>query len=427
MSITFMRHGERRDSDLHTVAEADPPLTERGKKDVAKAAENLKKTLGPEVAQKAVVVSSPFLRCRQTAQELLKNDVGDKQRDILLDWSVCEVYGPLRIKNGEQSDVCQGLNNIAGTKPQWKESIEQATRRYRKAFTQLGEHSEHVIVVTHGDALSAVLTKFFPKLVLFRVEFLAFITFSRVQRGLYKLLKTEDLEWFDDGHTNLNDTLVDSNQRRILDGNPSQERSSAALGSRRNEGSFKDNQVVEVRVALSPVQSSSLAREEVPLLPCEGRTRGPLKSRLDWLLRMLYVSLSFMSFFAMKSKVYAGLFASCVITVEFTVEFIPKISAVARCIITTSKLETLSLCRRITYYLSCTLVKLGSALLLFMCTGSIVDRVRDSTPSNVVQTVSNFLTSWTGEEILVGMGGLNIFRQCLSVYRRRNADDPVTY
>lgn len=199
--VILMRHGERRDSLPGAPHEADPPLTERGKADVVNAAMRIKQMIGQSVAKKLMIISSPFVRTMETAAELQRHHIG-VDRSATIDNSLCEVFGPLRIK---ATDVAPDVSRkeAIGHLPAWGESIQDATDRFSASFCRNANNfaNEHLILVTHGDAISAVLSHFYSKRVVYNTEFLSFIVMRRVGAGSdhFVLHGSHGVEWIVDG------------------------------------------------------------------------------------------------------------------------------------------------------------------------------------------------------------------------------------
>lgn len=210
--VVLMRHGERRDSLPNAVSEADPPLTENGKAEVQQAAQRIRDAIGQIVAKKLMIITSPFVRTMETTEELQKAGIGIDRLCSTIDNTLCEVFGPLRIKSKEAPDVKR--KDAVGSLPNWGESIQDATRRYCDSFLQnANTHSgEHLLLVTHGDALSAVMSFFYPLRVVYNTEFLSFIVMRRISGDRFVLHGHHGVEWLLDGDED------EAEQARMLSG-----------------------------------------------------------------------------------------------------------------------------------------------------------------------------------------------------------------
>lgn len=265
--VVVFRHGERRDNHPDAPAESNPPLTEDGVAAVAGSAARLKHYLGQDEARAAILVVSPFLRTMQTAEALQFHGVG-ADHAMVIDNTLCEVFGPSRIKTGRapQLQPNHAMRSVGGL-PMWGESLETATQRYVANFLRNGDvyggaisqgssadgsisardesqtsstlvcpaavtrrasigtrgalaaavapaqqdsalasttmsgKPRDVILVTHGDAISAVLSYFYPARVVYEADFLSFIIMRRYGVGnhVYHLDESAGVNWFVEG------------------------------------------------------------------------------------------------------------------------------------------------------------------------------------------------------------------------------------
>lgn len=279
--VVVLRHGERRDNHPDAPAESNPPLTSEGVAAVEGTAARLKRYLGEAEACAAVLIVSPFLRTLQTAESLQFYGVGSEHA-MVVDNTLCEVFGPSRIKTGHapQLPTHPTLGAVGGL-PVWGESLETATERYVASFLRNGDvyggqlarggtvatgsnsdtsfigredsntssslmyppavtkrtngataalrgsgngaapaalntHNSSdnvvlsnmksgkpcdVILVTHGDAISAVLSHFYPARVVYEADFLSFIIMRRYGAGncVYHLDESAGVSWFVEG------------------------------------------------------------------------------------------------------------------------------------------------------------------------------------------------------------------------------------
>ncbi|ESL09007.1 hypothetical protein TRSC58_03280 [Trypanosoma rangeli SC58] len=209
--IVVMRHGERRDGAVGAPPEVDPPLTREGTVQIMKTAEKIRAILGEKRAKRLLLIVSPFLRTRQTAQELQRCGIGDAHHS-LIDNTLCEVYGPLRIKSSTAPVFPDALvKNGLGKLPQWGESIELASERYVENMhrNSLCYPRNNLLLVTHGDAISAIVTALYPMRVVYETEYLSFIVLRRAPTngcdggmGLYQLISSSGVQWLEEAPTN---------------------------------------------------------------------------------------------------------------------------------------------------------------------------------------------------------------------------------
>ncbi|KAG5492196.1 hypothetical protein GH5_01106 [Leishmania sp. Ghana 2012 LV757] len=266
--VVVLRHGERRDSAPDAPVESDPPLTEAGVAAIKTAAARLKRLLGEDEARRAALVVSPFLRTLQTAESLQHHGVGAAHA-VVIDNTLCEVFGPSRIKTSRAPQLhTRSRSRAVGGLPVWGESIEAATERYVANFLRNGDvyggflsattsrtdsslsrrdesptssspvvpeavtnrntgcplsgngspialerrkmrtsstlsdaPPRDVILVTHGDAISAVVSHFYPTRIVYEANFLSFIIMRRCGVGnhVYHLETSAGVSWFVEG------------------------------------------------------------------------------------------------------------------------------------------------------------------------------------------------------------------------------------
>jgi len=184
--VAVIRHGERADtawdkawysSEDSDNFPGDPPLTQVGVEEAKAVGQSLK-----EMGNFQVVVSSPYLRCVQTALAI----ADQLNVVVLLDHQLGEVYGPAVFGDSprsmppwrpwhqlEQSLVvwpaegCSLLGRLSstrvlGTAPRWPESMKSARRRYAERFLTYLRRARHTrrncVLVTHGHMLQSCLS-----------------------------------------------------------------------------------------------------------------------------------------------------------------------------------------------------------------------------------------------------------------------------
>lgn len=231
--VIIMRHGERRDGQPTSQPENDPPLTEAGKKEVEVAAKAIKE-LFPLAETTVQLISSPFLRARQTAEELQRNGVG-VSTEVRIDNTLSEVYGPIRIKTGTAHEFEDPtiVEKGCGQLPLWGETLELASVRYCKSFINAMNAIENKnrlhkdrnkkivpMLITHGDALSAIMRYIYPNRVVYCADYLSFMV-VRSSSGLsnFSLTHSSGIFWLEDGE----DNTRSSSQSSLLEDEEEQE------------------------------------------------------------------------------------------------------------------------------------------------------------------------------------------------------------
>ncbi|CAK9046151.1 unnamed protein product [Durusdinium trenchii] len=190
LSVCALRHGQRADDpeafDEWGCSEDaerfphDPPLTPNGFQQAELAAKELLK----EGLAFDVVITSPYLRCIQTALVVCETF----KSDLLLDYALSEVYGapvfehpPKQERPWESLMSCLqasdasafgGLDlsrikaaRLMGQRPQWPETMPKARMRYAKRFLDYLRRARHTnrscLLVSHGHMVQ-VCASLFP-------------------------------------------------------------------------------------------------------------------------------------------------------------------------------------------------------------------------------------------------------------------------
>lgn len=150
----------------------DPTLTSRGEALVATWAKQLMNRVQPLEFQ--VVVTSPYMRCVQTAVQLCRF-MGPQVR-LLIDDEMGEIYGPKAMGDDEPTELLRPVDEIIsyckshgveiggrrlGSWPSWPETVPCARLRFVKRFLQYLRRAQvtchNFILVTHGDAVASAL------------------------------------------------------------------------------------------------------------------------------------------------------------------------------------------------------------------------------------------------------------------------------
>lgn len=182
-----VRHGERADTVFETNGWSqtddfkkhpnDPPLTRAGKNQARTVGCTLKRMAnGVNGSLFHIVVSSPYLRCLQTAIEIC-HELGPHV-SLLIDYEIGEIYGPDTMGNEDPgsssrrsweslADYCaqQGVKvrgRPVGQWPTWPETLRSARERFAKRYLRYLHRSlkakRNFVLVTHADAVATALT-----------------------------------------------------------------------------------------------------------------------------------------------------------------------------------------------------------------------------------------------------------------------------
>jgi len=188
--VGVLRHTERADSSFalvdggmwHHLEDSkkfpfDPPLSDKGIEAARKIGESVQRLARDCDTEMHSVVSSPFLRCIQTAVEVCAV-LGPSCR-LLVDCTLGEVYGPsvmgqLKPEKGVMVrtmesvlDLCKkrGVScepQLIGHWRKWPELMPAARRRFAKRFLTYLRRSVRVrrnfLIVTHADCVGAALS-----------------------------------------------------------------------------------------------------------------------------------------------------------------------------------------------------------------------------------------------------------------------------
>jgi len=155
--VYFIRHGESTQNFGNVFQGPDSVLTERGKKQAQFVADRTR-SLGAEV-----VLTSPFIRARETAQTIVAATHLPLVEELLF-----REFSPPTSLIGKPRNTEEGRNYIRKlqanlTNPEWRYADEEnyfdLHTRAITALQHLLERPEHkIIVVTHAAFMRALLT-----------------------------------------------------------------------------------------------------------------------------------------------------------------------------------------------------------------------------------------------------------------------------
>lgn len=188
-----VRHGERADFSFDPkekskiLKEYDPPLTTHGLKQALKTGSYIKNELNSIhcPSKTPIIITSPFLRCVETAVNIAKGFTSIYKDSIFIEdslgeylqrtWFAYNVYDYLMIKEKkEKSSEFQFLdgflekNESRKIKPEYPEDFLPFFKRIQKAFfliaekffREFDENDYFLIIVTHGYAVQVVLKNY---------------------------------------------------------------------------------------------------------------------------------------------------------------------------------------------------------------------------------------------------------------------------
>ncbi|MQM05275.1 hypothetical protein Taro_038079, partial [Colocasia esculenta] len=219
-NVVVMRHGDRIDAEeplweRRAQRPWDPPLTEAGK---ARAW-----TTGTQLRAAQVgfpihrVLVSPFLRCLETAREVVSALCADGDErglvamesgrnvpintsglKVSIEYGLSEVFSRQAIdsvpKDGNwfpsvteleaafpPDVVDHSAEPVYQQLPHWEEPVDGARQRYQDVILALSDKyaSENLLLVTHGEAIGVAVSSFLEGVEVFNVDFCAY---SHLQR-----------------------------------------------------------------------------------------------------------------------------------------------------------------------------------------------------------------------------------------------------
>lgn len=209
--VSVVRHGHRRDqepgnswktSDDAKKHPYDSPLTAKGKEAANQVAQRMK-SIQTE-ARWDVVITSPYIRCVQTAAEI----AAVCNLPLILDSEFGEVFDEVympRCKGDLQHRRPEAIRKILqreyptveilstdnvprlfGTQPAWPESFSSAQVRFLERFESTCikgvEKASSSIIVSHGDAVLILLALLQPRLQVKKIDYCGFFSCWRDTR-----------------------------------------------------------------------------------------------------------------------------------------------------------------------------------------------------------------------------------------------------
>ncbi|ESQ44035.1 hypothetical protein EUTSA_v10006156mg [Eutrema salsugineum] len=218
-NVIVMRHGDRID-DFEplwvSTAERpwDPPLLHDGKVRAFQTGQRIRSQVGFPIHR---VVVSPFLRCIQTAAEVVAAlsavdldhnalsskevpSIDNSKLKVAIEYGLCEILSTVAIKSEvapkdgkfdfnfsdleamfPQGTVDPNVDMAYKELPQWGESVEGFKDRYVNTLKVLADKypSENLLLVTHWGGVSATLYKYFKDATKYLVDYCGSVELRR--------------------------------------------------------------------------------------------------------------------------------------------------------------------------------------------------------------------------------------------------------
>ncbi|KAJ4905323.1 Phosphoglycerate mutase family protein [Raphanus sativus] len=215
-NVIVMRHGDRLDHcEPHWVLTAerpwDPPLVHNGKVRAFQTGQRIRSQIEFPIHR---VFVSPFLRCIQTAAEVIAGlstidnamsskdvpSIDNSNLKVAIEFGLCETLNTVAIKSEvvpkdgkfdfEFSDLeamfpvgtfDHNVDMAYKELPQWGESVQDFKERYVHTLKFLAEKypSENLLLVTHWGGVSSMLYKYFKDATKYLVDYCGCVELRR--------------------------------------------------------------------------------------------------------------------------------------------------------------------------------------------------------------------------------------------------------
>jgi len=215
-NVVVMRHGDRIDNfeplwAAHAARKWDPPLVDAGKVRAFCTGKKLRHQKFPIHR----VFVSPFLRCLQTASEVITAlcavdddllhsssenvKIDPSKLKVSIEYGLCEmlnskaIRGEMAPKDGNfdfniseceaklpAGTVDSTVTRVYQEMPKWEETVSDARTRYVTVIKALADKfpSENLLLVTHGEGVGVSVSAFLKNTTVYEVEYCAY-THSR--------------------------------------------------------------------------------------------------------------------------------------------------------------------------------------------------------------------------------------------------------
>lgn len=204
-NVIVMRHGDRMDNFVPTwvtTAERpwDPPLVDAGKVRAFNVGKDFRTQLGFPIHR---VFVSPFLRCIQTASEVISALCSSQDSlsfdpskvKVSIEYGLCEMLnreairpecapkdGDFRFNISEleamlpAGTVDHTIEMIYREMPRWQETVLGSRGRYEHVIQALADKypGENLLLVTHGEGVGCSISTFQKNLTVYEVNYCAY-------------------------------------------------------------------------------------------------------------------------------------------------------------------------------------------------------------------------------------------------------------
>eukprot|EP01060_Flectonema_neradi_P012909 TRINITY_DN19697_c0_g1_i1.p1 TRINITY_DN19697_c0_g1~~TRINITY_DN19697_c0_g1_i1.p1 ORF type:complete len:271 (+),score=33.08 TRINITY_DN19697_c0_g1_i1:110-922(+) len=209
--VYIVRHGHRIDDFDPTWSEGtdrpyDPPLTPEGIETASKVGVEFSEL--PDDEKPVHVISSPFIRCVQTAVEIAKK-LGIPT--VCINYSIGEIHSEQVLKHSSEPeyvipDEIDGISinhDNPGTRPPFPEERSSAFVRYSEAFSSVPDSPyKNMVLVSHGEAVGQSVSSLLPNMTVFDTPYCCYTIRTRTSRQAPWELRTETngkVQWMDLG------------------------------------------------------------------------------------------------------------------------------------------------------------------------------------------------------------------------------------
>ncbi|KAK4752318.1 hypothetical protein SAY87_021116 [Trapa incisa] len=222
-NVIVMRHGDRLDNFVpdvdawvrETARPWDPPLNEKGCHRSHATGVELRTQLGFTIDR---VVVSPFMRCVETASEVVSALLSSEERvssarrvvapigppaiKVCVDYGLCEMFNGVAIRHPPKDPTKEGewgfelsqiklkfpegtvdpqYEPVADKLPKWGETRGDARARYERVLGAIADKypCENLLLITHGEGLKATVSTILNGTRIHDVKYCAFVKLGR--------------------------------------------------------------------------------------------------------------------------------------------------------------------------------------------------------------------------------------------------------